>query len=160
MSKDPFSSSYWAHIFVIRSYHRAVIVSFGRLSSPARPTLHLDFQMFHSVIEAMVGLISLNLFKHQICNSLTSCTMHLFFHTQNAFRLPKSHDIQVFSPISTIVQILNIWNLATCSSLVGVGVERQAQHRPDRLSKPRTGSVGTDHMVRIGCVNRYADPSV
>ena len=29
-------------------------------------------------------------------------------------------------------------------------VERQAQHRPDRLKKPRTGSVGTD---RAECVN-------
>ena len=28
-------------------------------------------------------------------------------------------------------------------------VERQAQHRPDRLSKPRTGSVGTDWLGRV-----------
>ena len=27
-------------------------------------------------------------------------------------------------------------------------VERQAQHRPDRLKKPRTGSVGTDRLGR------------
>jgi hypothetical protein len=29
------------------------------------------------------------------------------------------------------------------------GVERQAQHRPDRLKKPRTGSVGTDRLGRV-----------
>ena len=28
-------------------------------------------------------------------------------------------------------------------------VERQAQHRPDRLNKPRTGSVGTDRWGRV-----------
>ena len=28
-------------------------------------------------------------------------------------------------------------------------VERQAQHRPDRLSKLRTGSVGTDRLGRV-----------
>ena len=28
-------------------------------------------------------------------------------------------------------------------------VERQAQHRPDRLKKPRTGSVGTDWLGRV-----------
>ena len=83
-------------IFIIRSlYHRAVIVSFGRLSS-LRPTLHLDFQMFHSVIEAMVGQMLHNLFEHQICNSLAGCTMHLFLCTQNTFSLPRSHDIQAF----------------------------------------------------------------
>ena len=27
-----------------------------------------------------------------------------------------------------------------------VYVERQAQHRPDRLKKPKTGSVGTDRL--------------
>ena len=73
-----------------------MFISFGRLSSPTRPTLHLDFQMFHNVIEAMVGLMSLNLFEHQICNSLTSYTMHLFLCTQNAFSLPRSLDIQTF----------------------------------------------------------------
>ena len=71
--------------FVIRSYHRAMIDSFGRPSFTMRPTLHLDFQMFHHVIEAMVGLMSLNLFEHQICNSLTSYTMHLFLCTQNTW---------------------------------------------------------------------------
>ena len=30
-----------------------------------------------------------------------------------------------------------------------VYVERQAQHRPDRLKKPRTGSVGTDRLGRV-----------
>ena len=33
------------------------------------------------------------------------------------------------------------------SSLFSV-VERQAQHQPDRLSKPRTGLVGTDRLGR------------
>ena len=28
-------------------------------------------------------------------------------------------------------------------------VERQAQHRPDRLKKPRTGSVGTNRLGRV-----------
>ena len=28
-------------------------------------------------------------------------------------------------------------------------VERQAQHRPDRLKKQRTGSVGTDRLGRV-----------
>ena len=28
-------------------------------------------------------------------------------------------------------------------------VERQAQHRPDRLKKPRTGSVRTDRLGRM-----------
>ena len=36
-------------------------------------------------------------------------------------------------------------------------VERQAQHRPDRLNKPRTGSVGTD---RLGWVVRRKAGSV
>ena len=33
-------------------------------------------------------------------------------------------------------------------SLTG-SVERQARHRPDRLSKLRTGSVGTDQLGRV-----------
>ena len=46
-------------------------------------------------------------------------------------------------------------------------VEIQAQHRPNRLKKPRTESVGTDQLGRVpsrlgpigeaGYVNRYAD---
>mgnify|MGYP000217464908 CR=1 FL=1 len=52
--------------------------------------------MFHSVIEAMVGQMLHNLFEHQICISLVGCTMHLFLNTQDAFSLPRSHDIQVF----------------------------------------------------------------
>ena len=35
-------------------------------------------------------------------------------------------------------------------------VERQAQHRPDRLKKPRTGSVGTDRLGRFYAENREA----
>ena len=33
-------------------------------------------------------------------------------------------------------------------------VERQAQHRPDWLKKPRTGSVGTDRLGRFCAENR------
>ena len=35
-------------------------------------------------------------------------------------------------------------------------VERQAQHRPDRLKKPRTRSVGTDRLGRFCAENREA----
>ena len=35
-------------------------------------------------------------------------------------------------------------------------VERQAQHRPDRLKKLRTGSVGTDRLGRFCVENREA----
>ena len=34
------------------------------------------------------------------------------------------------------------------SSPCRITVERQAQRRPDRLKKPRTGSVGTDRLGR------------
>ena len=71
-------------------------VSFGRLSSPTRQTLHLDFQMYHNMIEAMVGKVSLNLIEHQICNSLTGFIVHLFLCTQNTFNLPRCLDIQAF----------------------------------------------------------------
>ena len=41
-------------------------------------------------------------------------------------------------------------------------VERQAQHRPDRLKKPRTRSVGTDRLGRVrrkaGSVQRTRRP--
>ena len=96
MSKEPCNSSYWAWIFVTRSYHRAVIVSLGRRSSPKRHALHLDFQVFHSVIEAMVGQMSHNLFEHQICIFLVGCTKHLFLGTQNAFSLPRSPNTQAW----------------------------------------------------------------
>ena len=39
-------------------------------------------------------------------------------------------------------------------------VERQAQHRPDRLKKPRTGSVGADRLGRTGACNGYANRCV
>ena len=32
---------------------------------------------------------------------------------------------------------------------IQVNVEIQAQHRPDRLKKPRTESVGTDRLGRV-----------
>ena len=41
-----------------------------------------------------------------------------------------------------------------------ISVEIQAQHRPDRLKKPRTGSVGTDRLGRepdqLGREERYS----
>ena len=40
----------------------------------------------------------------------------------------------------------NASNFTLCS----IFVESQAQHRPDRLCKPRTGSVGTDRLGQTG----------
>ena len=34
--------------------------------------------------------------------------------------------------------------------IIDNSVKRQAQHQPDRISKPRTGLVGTDRLDRTG----------
>ena len=50
-----------------------------------------------------------------------------------------------------VKQTLGSPHSAFSSSLA---VEIQAQHRPDRLKKPRTGSVGTDRLGRFCAENR------
>ena len=52
--------------------------------------------------------------------------------------------------LAKLLRLLSLHKIKNLKSIV----EIQAQHRPDRLKKPRTGSVGTDRIRRFCAENR------
>ena len=94
----------------------------------------------------------LQLMRPMLSLSLNSNFVTLFSHNIISFPFPVlslSLSLSQSLLLRSHDNLNQIFLFPLPKTLASFLVERQAQHRPDRLKKPRTGSVGTDRLGRV-----------